>query len=623
MGDSLNTAARLQAAAEPGGVLAGARDPPARRGLLRMGRADASSSSRASTSAVRAYPVLAARERPERERGLAGVEAPLVGREHELRVGPGGAARAGERDGRRAGRLRRPGRRQDAPARRAAPDAGGGCAGIEGRCVSYAETLPYWPLQGLLRDWLRYRAARSARTRAPRWRQRPSACSAEAARRGRSSRSPCCSACETAEAAAAEPELVQQRAARRLRRARARARGAGAARALARRPALGRSLVARADRAPARADPLLPAAGGARRPARPRASRSPALRARLARRERARGRARGAGGGRRARPARGPDRHRHAAGAARAPAARARRGQSRSSSRSSCARWSTPARSSAPSAGWRFDREAQRRGARQRGEGGALARRPPAGRDAGRAPAARRCSAAASRCRVLDRMVATPGARRRHGRSSRPPTLVREAGAWPERTFRFTHTLIREAAYRSILKRRRQDLHGRAADALEELYADRLRRGRRPARAALQRRRRRRARACATTSAPRRRRGRSTLSRRRLEHARRGARGRRAAGPRPTRELRVIELRLRRGVLIYELGPRHAARDPRPGGGGRGRRPAAGDPDLELVGTHVARAAAGVRWTSRAAPSTTSAPCGSRRRAAPPRWWRR
>jgi tetratricopeptide (TPR) repeat protein len=52
--------------------------------------------------------------------------------------------------------------------------------------------------------------------------------------------------------------------------------------------------------------------------------------------------------------------------------------------------------------------------------------------------------------------------------------LLREESARPERALRFTHALIRETVYRSLLKRRRQELHARSADAIEELYADRM-----------------------------------------------------------------------------------------------------------------------------------------------------
>jgi tetratricopeptide (TPR) repeat protein len=44
----------------------------------------------------------------------------------------------------------------------------------------------------------------------------------------------------------------------------------------------------------------------------------------------------------------------------------------------------------------------------------------------------------------------------------------------PELTYAFKHALTQEAAYNSLLLRRRRDFHGRAGQALETLYADRL-----------------------------------------------------------------------------------------------------------------------------------------------------
>ncbi|MFN2520283.1 MAG: AAA family ATPase [Candidatus Limnocylindria bacterium] len=51
--------------------------------------------------------------------------------------------------------------------------------------------------------------------------------------------------------------------------------------------------------------------------------------------------------------------------------------------------------------------------------------------------------------------------------------LVRELGRDPERLYGFRHALTQEAAYGSILQRRRRQLHLRVAESLEELYADR------------------------------------------------------------------------------------------------------------------------------------------------------
>ena len=51
--------------------------------------------------------------------------------------------------------------------------------------------------------------------------------------------------------------------------------------------------------------------------------------------------------------------------------------------------------------------------------------------------------------------------------------LVREIGRDPERRFTFRHPLTQDAAYRTILQRRRRELHRRVGETLERLYAER------------------------------------------------------------------------------------------------------------------------------------------------------
>src|SRR5262249_41040460 len=50
--------------------------------------------------------------------------------------------------------------------------------------------------------------------------------------------------------------------------------------------------------------------------------------------------------------------------------------------------------------------------------------------------------------------------------------LVFRRGEPPEAVYSFKHALVRDAAYDSLLKSRRQQLHGRIARALEERFAD-------------------------------------------------------------------------------------------------------------------------------------------------------
>src|SRR4029077_15489156 len=50
--------------------------------------------------------------------------------------------------------------------------------------------------------------------------------------------------------------------------------------------------------------------------------------------------------------------------------------------------------------------------------------------------------------------------------------LVFRRGEPPEAVYSFKHALVRDAAYDSLLKTRRQQLHGRIARALEERFVD-------------------------------------------------------------------------------------------------------------------------------------------------------
>ena len=156
MGDSINTAARLQAASEAGTVLVGARTQQRIAAAFAWGEAR-ELRLKGKAEPVRAYP---ARELegvsaapPE-----AAVPSVLVGRDEELAAaaeaveavlhGSGGvlvvSGEAGIGKTRLALELRR---RFDA--------TNGRGRWLTGRCVSYGESLPYWPFRALLRDWLR------------------------------------------------------------------------------------------------------------------------------------------------------------------------------------------------------------------------------------------------------------------------------------------------------------------------------------------------------------------------------------------------------------------------------------------------------------------------------------
>ena len=154
-GDVLNTAARLEAAAEPGTMLVGPHtfevveagfdwDPP--RKLTLKGKADV---------------VVGHRPRWPRGPGYgrrgAGRVTPLLGRERELASLDAGLARLHEGPGGVLVLTGEPGlgkTRLLSELRRRAEAATPTPVWLEGRCVSYGQRLPYLPFQALLRNWL-------------------------------------------------------------------------------------------------------------------------------------------------------------------------------------------------------------------------------------------------------------------------------------------------------------------------------------------------------------------------------------------------------------------------------------------------------------------------------------
>ncbi len=71
--------------------------------------------------------------------------------------------------------------------------------------------------------------------------------------------------------------------------------------------------------------------------------------------------------------------------------------------------------------------------------------------------------------------VADPGQDLDKGlRELRRADLVHEGRRWPEEEYRFRHHLIQETTYGSVLRRRRRELHRRAAEAIEQAFAERV-----------------------------------------------------------------------------------------------------------------------------------------------------
>lgn len=150
-GDTVNTAARIQGAARPGTVLV---DEATRRNvesLFEWGE-PAELELKGKEAPVTVYEVAGARAAGARPRGLEGAETVLLGRERELAVGLEGLASLRGGSG---GILFLTGEAGIGKSRllRELRDAFGG-DWLEGRCVSYGESLPYWPFRDLLREWL-------------------------------------------------------------------------------------------------------------------------------------------------------------------------------------------------------------------------------------------------------------------------------------------------------------------------------------------------------------------------------------------------------------------------------------------------------------------------------------
>ncbi len=154
-GDTVNVAARLQSAARPGAVLVDEATHRAVEGLFDWDSAQ-ELELKGKSEPVSAWPVVGVAATARTQRGLPGVETRLVGRSRELglgrealdalRAGRGGilvvAGDAGIGKSRLLNELRELAERD-------------GSCWLEGRCVSYGESLPYWPFRDLLRgEWI-------------------------------------------------------------------------------------------------------------------------------------------------------------------------------------------------------------------------------------------------------------------------------------------------------------------------------------------------------------------------------------------------------------------------------------------------------------------------------------
>lgn len=155
-GDTVNVAARLQGAAEPGRVLVA--DSTHRLVDDRFSWTSARQLELKGKSAPVTARELGATVAGRHTARSAGLQAPLVGRGRELErlleIGAGLASGSGAivflsgEPG--IGKSRLVAELRD----RLAGATDRAVRWIEGRCLSYGETLPYWPFRDLLRDWL-------------------------------------------------------------------------------------------------------------------------------------------------------------------------------------------------------------------------------------------------------------------------------------------------------------------------------------------------------------------------------------------------------------------------------------------------------------------------------------
>jgi tetratricopeptide (TPR) repeat protein len=78
-------------------------------------------------------------------------------------------------------------------------------------------------------------------------------------------------------------------------------------------------------------------------------------------------------------------------------------------------------------------------------------------------------------CELIKRVSGVPQPEiTSHLSALRDSELLYERGIFPQATYIFRHSLTQEVAYDSLLQKRKQEIHERVAEAIEELYQDRI-----------------------------------------------------------------------------------------------------------------------------------------------------
>lgn len=154
MGDTVNVAARMQAMAHPGAVLVTAATHRFVAALVEANDVGVVEL-KGKAEAVHAYEITGLKPEAVSARGLLGVHAPMVGRDAQLArlEGVFGVVRAGQ--GRVSAVTGEPGlgkSRLLAELRASIERTDGSARWIEGRCLSYGETIPYHLVLDLVRS---------------------------------------------------------------------------------------------------------------------------------------------------------------------------------------------------------------------------------------------------------------------------------------------------------------------------------------------------------------------------------------------------------------------------------------------------------------------------------------